>query len=310
MLIPIVALVGLAFTQDDAEAYRKAHVRLYSKVSPAIVGVRSPGLKGSGVIIHKQGWIITSIMATGMNAENVWVYLKGHKRVQGQVVQRVKELELAIVKIEPDEVPAVVELGDSESVRVGQISYVLGDSFESIFTDDQVAISLGRISGTFENRQLHERAQYKGPVIETTAAVNPGADGAALVDGKGRLLGLVTMNYNEAKFTGLAIPLHKLKEAIEKHVRISHPPVWSGFTAEMENGKLVVTRVSKDGPGQKAGLKPGDVLLKVQDHEVRSGQDVEEALKPFAPGESVRVLIQREGKETTLTLVLEEKEFY
>jgi len=307
-LVIITALILPLRAQD--EDFKKSHVKLYKKTSAAVVGIRGSGGKGSGVVIHRSGWILTSILATGQTAQTVWVYSKGHKRIQGQVIERVKDLEFALVKIDPEHVQEVLEIGDSEAVKVGQVSYVLGDSFDSIFTDDQVAITLGKISGIYENRQVHDRAQYKGQVIETTASVNPGSDGGALIDGKGRLVGMMTLNYNESKFTSLAIPMHKLKAAIEKHVRISHPPVWTGFIAEGKDGKIAVQRVSKDGPAEKAGMKVGDEIVRFADRAVGSIAEIETALKGFGPKESVKIVVKRGGKEETLSLVLEEKEFY
>jgi S1-C subfamily serine protease len=108
----------------------------------------------------------------------------------------------------------------------------------------------------------------------------------------------------------MAIPLHKLKQAIEKHIRISHPPVWTGFLVELKEGRLFVIRISKDGPAEKAGMKVGDEVLRLADREVRSLAEIESTLKNFGPKESVKILVKRDGKEEAMSLVLEEKEFY
>jgi S1-C subfamily serine protease len=292
---------------QDAD-YRKAHARLYERVSPAVVGIRSSGMRGSGTILHRKGWILTSILATGQSSENVWVYLKGHRRVQGKVVERFKDLEAALVKIDPASVPGTIEWGDSESVRVGQIAYALGDSFDSIFTDDQVALSMGRISGVFELRRTQEKSIYKGMVLETSAAVNPGGAGGPLVDSRGRLIGMLTMNYHEAKFTSLAIPVQALAGALEKHVPLGRQPVWSGLLAGREGGKVVVTRVS--GPADRAGIRKGDVILSIAGQPPASEEDLDRILRGFSPGDRVEVKVRRGEEELSASVQLEEKEFY
>jgi serine protease Do len=294
---------------QDEESLR-VHARLYQRASPAVVGIRAGNVQGSGAIVHKDGWILTSCSAVGAQNESVDVYLKGHKKISGKVVERNKDLELALVKIDPRDVAAILPLGDSDQVKVGSLCYVLGDSYGSIFTDDQVAISVGHVSGLYDLKKVNERqSSYKGPVIETNAAVNPSADGGVMLDGAGRVIGMITLNYHEAKFEGVAIPVNRLKESLERRIS-GGAEVWMGFDPEDKDGKILVRRIGKKGPAEKAGLKDGDVLVKIGEKDIRSLVDLQAWLKSGRPGQEVKLEVRRGNEKLNLSLILEVRDFY
>ena len=141
-MIPLalaVAILALP-AQDDLD---KVHVRIAKKVAPATVAVDAGGLRGSGVIIDKSGIILTSPTAVGTSTTRVNVLCKGSRAYTGKVMGRANDRELVVVKIDAGEELPFVELGDSDAARPGQISYVFGDSYDSIRADDQAAMSLG-----------------------------------------------------------------------------------------------------------------------------------------------------------------------
>ena len=211
-VVPLFVLLAAssALAQGEPE---KVHVRMHKKIAPSVVYVQGGGQTGSGVCVDKDGYILTSPTACGSSTETVTVLAPGAKSYQGKVVGRNNDKELVIVKIDAT-IPAV-EFADSDKAKAGQVSYVFGDSFGSIVTDDQVAISLGVVSGIYELPKKNQRGTYyTGKVIETSAAVNPNQDGGPLVDGDGRLLGIVTLNYDESKFTGVAIPINAIRDEV------------------------------------------------------------------------------------------------
>lgn len=307
-VLGVLLALGSAAQDED---FRKAHVRLYKKAAPAVVGIRSigHGQKGSGVIVSKDGHILTSPTATGANASTCYVYLKGHRRVEGRVVGRVPEKELVVVKIDPRDVPAWIELGDSSTVRVGQVAYVLGDSFDSIFVDDQPAISVGVISGVYDVTERKERSYYTGRVFETSAAVNPHQDGGALLDSAGRLIGMVTLNYHESKFSGLAIPIDVLKPELAKFLSAG-AVAWLGISLEFSDQGAEVIRISKNGPADRAGLQKGDLLLKLAGSDIRSRREFDAVVGTLTPDTDVEVQVKRGDKVLTLKLRVGRKEFY
>ncbi len=323
LAFPLVfSLASLAHAQQDD--LDKVHVRVAKKVAAATVAVDGGGVRGSGVIIDKSGIILTSPTAVGNSTSRVTVLTKGSRSYSGKVLGRANDRELVVVKIDAAQDLPFVELGDSDSARAGQISYVFGDSYDSIRSDDQAAMSLGVISGIYELTQRHDKALYTGKVLETSAAVNPAQNGGPLVDREGRLLGLVTLNYDDSKFTGLAVPINTLKPAIEKIRKdYSSAPVvigplrpepapqpkkavepepkaapgeaWLGLEVKAVAGGVEVTRVTRKSPAFHAGIRRGDVLTMIDEKKVLSEDAYLKALGRKAPEETVKLTVQRDG---------------
>ena len=322
-------LAPLALTaQDEVD---KVHVRVAKKVAPATVAVDGGGLRGSGVIIDKSGIILTSSTAVGTSTTRVNVYTKGSRAYSGKVMGRANDRELVVVKIDAGEDLPFVELGDSDAARAGQVSYVFGDSYESIRADDQAAMSLGVISGIYDLTQRREKAQYMGKVLETSAAVNPSQNGGPLVDREGRLVGLVTLSYDDSKFTGLAIPINVLKPAIatirkdytsapvvigplrpepkpavEDEPRTPPGDAWLGLEVKAAADGVEVIRVTRKSPAFAAGLHRGDVITMIDSVKVASQDALNKAVGRKSPQDTVRLTVARDGggvQELTVKLV-------
>jgi putative serine protease PepD len=319
-LLPF-ALAAAALAQDED----RVHVAVYKKVAPATVYVEGGRERGSGVLIDKSGYVLTSPTACGTSGQNVTVLVKGARSYPGRVVGRVNEKELVLVKVEAGRDLPFVELGDSDAARVGQVSYVLGDCYDSIRNDDQPAISMGVISGIYEVNKTQPRSiaqpqtYYTGKVLETSAAVNPNQDGGPLVDREGRLLGIVTLNYDESKFTGIAIPINELKPLIEKLRRDYENPAaaaaekgeaWLGLEVKAVAGGLEVTRVARNGPGERAGVRRGDVVTALDAAAAASEEALRAAVGRKAPGDTVTLSLLREGERRDVPLKLARRPLY
>jgi S1-C subfamily serine protease len=328
--------VALAFaflipiTLQAQEELDKIHVRIAKKVAPATVAVDGGGVRGSGILIDKSGILLTSPTAVGTTSTRVTVVTKGARTYTGRVMGRANDRELVVVKIDAAQDLPFVELGDSDAAHAGQISYVFGDSYDSIRSDDQAAMSLGVISGIYDLTQRHDKSSYLGKVLETSAAVNPSQNGGPLVDREGRLIGLVTLNYDDSKFTGLAVPINTLKPLIEK-IRKEHTsapvviaplrpepeprrPVepapkgepgeaWLGLEVKTAAGGVEITRVTRKSPAFVAGLHRGDVVTMIDAAKVASEDAYQKALARKSPQETVRLTIRRDGGAVEEVLV-------
>jgi S1-C subfamily serine protease len=323
------ALAARLQAQEDPD---KIHVRIYKKVAPATCYVEGGRHRGSGVIIDKSGIVLTSPTACGTNSDVVTILVKGGKSYTGRVMGRINEHELVLVKIDAKEPLPFVELGDSDAARVGQVSYVFGDCFDSLRNDDQPAMSLGVLSGIYEVTKKQPGTFYAGKVLETSAAVNPNQDGGALVDKDGKLIGLVTLNYDEAKFTGLAVPVNVLKPGIAqirkdfenpvarvapKPAPKADPPAkarsadaWFGAEVKAVNGGLEVIRVARKGPAFHAGLQRGDVLVTVDTAKMLTDAALQKAVAARSPGDAVAVTVLRDGEKKDLRVTLGSKPIY
>jgi S1-C subfamily serine protease len=314
----LLSLASILHAQEDVD---KVHVRVAKKVAPATVAIEGGGVRGSGVIIDKSGLILTSPTAAGTSSSRVTVLTKGSRSYTGKVLGRSNDRELVLVKIDAAQDLPFVELGDSDAAKPGQIAYVFGDSYDSIRSDDQAAMSLGVISGIYELTQRHDKSLYTGKVLETSAAVNPSQNGGPLVDREGRLLGLVTLNYDDSKFTGLAVPVNALKSAIEKirkdysdapvvlgpAVEPKKPPTetppakaevgepWLGLEVRPAAGGVEVTRVSRKSPAHRAGLRRGDVVTQIDSVRVTSEEALQKAIARKSPEDTVKITVNRDG---------------
>jgi serine protease Do len=309
-------LGSVATAQDDAAG---AWIRLYRKTAPSVVGITVPGTgrSGTGFIADARGYVVTS-STVPQSIDRVQIHLKGHRRVFGRVVGRSEKRELAVIRIPADQIQPL-ELGDSDAVRLGQIAAVIGDSFNSIITDGQPALSAGVLSGRYAIDEDHRR-YYTGPVLETSAAVNPNQGGSPLVDAAGRVIGMVTLNYDEAKFTGLAIPINLIKDDFTRIVQSdtaviadAPPPdngAWLGAEIEDSPQGLVVTRVARRGPADRAGVRLGDLVKSVDGKAADTARRFHELLSGLAPGASVELRVTREGGDAVLLVTLAKRRSY
>ena len=310
----VVLLLATAAEVNGAQVPPdKVHAQLYKKVAPSIVYVEAGGQQGSGVIVDPSGIIVTSTTACGRSATTATIVGHGNRQWLGRVMGRVPELELAVIKIDSDgETFPALELGDSDEAQVGQVTYVFGDSFDSILNDAQPAISLGVLSGRYKVRKAQSGTSYVGTVLETSAAVNPNQDGGPLVDREGRVLGIIMLNYDPSRFTGLAIPINVLKEDIhrlrgEYGVAVAvrkAGETWLGASLQEEDNIVTVTRVSRNGPAGKAGLRRGDRITTLDGSKIRTVATLRRLLGRKAPGDTVTVNVLRdeEAKELKVTL--------
>ena len=294
---------------EDKDPFR-VHIRMHRKIAPKVVFVRGGGQSGTGVVIRSDGIILTSPTACGIRTTTATVILPGYKRVEAKVIDRRNDLELALLKIEAKDLPAM-EFADSSKARVGQVAYAFGDVFQSIEIDDQVAMSFGIVSGLYEVTAALSGSIYTGPVIETSAAVNPNLDGGPLVDAEGKLLGLITLNYHPAKFTGIAVPAHILKPEVTRMLKdfadgvVRKNDGYVGIRVEDSPGLTTgvqIINVVAGSPAEKAGLKVGDQIVRIDSDHVTSLDRFEELTQGIRPSTRIRFRVRRDGKEQDVTV--------
>ena len=291
--------------EDSKDPFR-VHIRMHRQVAPKVVQVRGGSQTGTGVIIRSDGLILTSPTACGTRTSLARVVLSGNRRVEAQVIGRRNDLEVALLKIDMKDLP-VMEFADSTKARIGQISYAFGDVWDSIAIDDQVSMSLGIVSGTYDVTSTLANSLYTGPVIETSAAVNQNLDGGPLVDAQGKMLGLITLNYHPAKFTGIAIPSHVLKPAVDRMIK----DFTDGVVSDKETGfvgiavaespgewtGVKITEVAAGSPAEKAGLKEGDQILRIDTDRVTSIEKFDQLTQEIRPSTKIRFQVRRGGKD-------------
>jgi S1-C subfamily serine protease len=314
-VLPLLFAAQAAFAQVPDDAHQKVYARTVDSVvairALAIGGERS----GSGVVLSKDGLVLTSYSTCPEGAKNIRVWLHGPKLYEAEIVGTSKKDEIALLKIRPRGELKAIELGSSGAVKVGDLSYTLGNAANSIIIDDQPSLNVGIVSGFYRLTEERATSWYVGMVLETTAAVNVGMEGAPFLDAAGRMVGLVTLNYSPNRFLGNAIPVDELKPAIERLKKQKAAPEETpaaeagegtiGMKLKVSNGKVVVDEVDKDGPAARAGFGKGDVIIEIGNVQVKSPTDVADSLKGMEAGSIVWIRIDGEAKP--FKVVLEKK---
>ncbi len=273
---------------------------------------------GSGVIISDEGYILTNNHVV-QDAEQIQVTLNDKRVVPAQLIGTDPATDLALLKIEADGLKPI-PIGNSDSARVGQPVLAIGNPFNLTST-----VTAGIISAKARNMGIIENTRgMESPIesfIQTDAAVNPGNSGGALVDANARLIGIVTAIASaDGYYTGysFAIPVNLAQKVADDLRRYGHVQrgylgvnvveMSSSMAAQMglkEVKGVLLARVVPDCAADRAGLKQGDLLLKVAGVEVNSFAEMMEEVGRHAPGDLVDVTYYRNGKTHSTTVTLQ-----
>ncbi len=275
---------------------------------------------GSGVIIDKDGYILTNEHVLGPAAD-ILVTLPNGNEYHAKVVAVDYKADLAVIKIEPREELKVAKLGDSDKVRIGQWVMAVGNPFGVAFHSAEPTLTVGIVSAV--HRSLPEgmwRGRNYVDLIQTDAAINPGNSGGPLVNMEGEVIGInvaIVSPSGGSVGLGFAIPINAARRVIES--AMSGKPIaygWIGIAGQditsrlqryfglpKKEGVLVVS-VVQGGPADRAGIREGDVILSFNGHPIRDLQDLLRYVGEVSPGSKVEVELLRNGRRMTLTLVV------
>ncbi|HEX2187317.1 MAG TPA: trypsin-like peptidase domain-containing protein [Longimicrobiaceae bacterium] len=271
-------------------------IRVARQVSPAVVGIASGEASGSGVIISREGTIVTNAHVVG-RASRVEVSLASGERVAGRVLGRDRTVDIAVVQIPARPDVAVAAVGDSDRLTVGQSAVAIGNPFGLERT-----VTTGVVSAV--NRS--PRGIELGGLIQTDAAINPGNSGGPLVDSRGQVIGINTVIYNQAQGLGFAVPINLAAEIARQlltegvirrpYFGINYedlePEVARYYRLPVEEG-IVVRQLDRGSPAFRAGLLPLDIITRIDDTPIQRGGDFQRVLRSRRPGETVTVTVVR-----------------
>ena len=265
---------------------------------------------GSGVVVSPQGYILTNnhVVET---ADEIEVALADGRKAVAQVVGADPETDLAVIKIDLANLPAIT-LGHAEQSQVGDVVLAIGNPFGVGQTVTMGIISaLGRNHlgiNTFEN------------FIQTDAAINPGNSGGALIDTNGNLLGINTAIYSRSGGSlgiGFAIPTTTVKTVMESIINTGHvvrgwigvepqditPELAESFGLQKKNG-TIIAGVLKNGPADIAGMRPGDILLAIEGKPVSDTTEMLNLIAQLTPGKKAKMTVFRKNQESTLEITI------
>ena len=265
---------------------------------------------GTAVLMSKEGYLLTNNHVTA-GADQIIVALKDGRETLARVIGSDPETDLAVLKIDLPDLPAIT-LGHSESIRIGDVVLAIGNPFGVGQT-----VTMGIISATGRNQLgLNTYEDF----IQTDAAINPGNSGGALVDAQGNLLGINTAIFSRSggsQGIGFAIPvklaLDVMRSIVERgqvvrgwlglEVQALTPELSESFGL-LDSPGILVAGVYRDGPAAKAGLKPGDVILKIANEDALDGRTSMNQVALMMPGHQIKLQILRNGKPQELTATI------
>ena len=262
---------------------------------------------GSAVIMSPEGYLLTNNHVVA-DADQIVVALKDGRETLARVIGSDPETDLAVLKIDLQDLPFII-LGRSDNIRIGDVSLAIGNPFGVGQT-----VTMGIISATGRNQLgLNTYEDF----IQTDAAINPGNSGGALVDAYGNLIGINTAIFSKSggsQGIGFAIPVKlamEVMQAIIEHGQVIRgwlgievqpltPELAESFGMDGRPG-IVVAGIYRDGPAQKAGLQPGDLILSIDGEAAGDGRRSMNQVARAKPGEKIRIDILRNGKPLQLS---------
>ena len=264
--------------------------------------------QGSGFIITEDGYILTNNHLVG-DAEKVLVKLTDGREFTAETIGTDPKSDVAVIKIEGKNLP-VIELGDSDAAEIGEWVIAIGNPFGLSAT-----VTVGIISAKGRsNVGINDYEDF----IQTDAAINPGNSGGPLLNLEGKAVGISTAIFSRSGgYMGIsfAIPANMakaIKDQLVESGTVTRGKIGAYiqditmdlaqlFDLKIGHGVLI-GGILAESPAEKAGLKEGDIVLKLDDEDVENAGSFRNAISMRKPGSTVRLLVYRDGKEKEITV--------
>jgi len=273
---------------------------------------------GSGVIISDDGYIVTNNHVVD-DGDKIEVILFNKKSYQAKVIGTDPNTDLALLKIDEKKLPFIV-FGNSDSVKVGQWVLAVGNPLYGL----ESTATAGIISAKGRNLNILKDNGSIESYIQTDAAVNPGNSGGALVNTNGELIGIISAIASPTGYYAgysFAVPVNiasKVVNDLMKYGQVQRGYLgiqMSNIDEQLAKGKnlsnyngVYVDTVLAGSSAREAGLRTGDILIKVNGVTVNSTSEVQEQVARFHPGDKVNITFLRDGSEKTITTTLKNKD--
>ena len=265
---------------------------------------------GSGVIVSKDGYIVTNNHVVE-NADEITVTIgEDTTEYNGKLIGKDADSDMAVIKIETNKSLTPIKIGDSNSLKVGDLIFAIGNPFGIGST-----VTQGIISALNKNKVGINRYEN---YIQTDASINPGNSGGALVDSRGALIGINTAIISKSggnNGIGFAIPVAMVKDVVTKLV--ADGKVTRGYLGvvigdidnellkvyKRQEGALVLD-ISVDTPAFKYGLKRGDLIYAINGKNVKDRTTLQNTIASFKPDEKIDLQVERNNKDIVISIVL------
>jgi len=283
---------------DDLGALEKRFREIATRVIPCTVGVRVGGAAGSGVIVSKDGYVLTAGHVSGRAGRDVTLIFQNGKTVRGKTLGANYAIDSGLIKITEDGEYPFVQMGKSESLEDGQWCMATGHPG---------GFQKGRTSPVRVGRILRNRRN----ALTTDCVLVGGDSGGPLFNMKGEVIG-INSRIGQSFASNIHVPIDTYHDTWE---RLNKGEMWGrelggntprrggpylGVTSDPDANDCKILRVMPNTPAAKAGIRPGDVVIKLGDDEIKTFQQMAQKIGQKKPGDKVKLTIRRgeEGEET------------
>ena len=331
---------GSVSSTVNLSEYSNTAVSVANKILPSVVSIEieytittpsfyGPGSStatttaaGSGVIITSDGYILTNNHVVNEESSGYYYQVSSANKITVRLYNNEKEYsativgtdeltDLAVLKIDAENLTAA-ELGDSDSVCVGEFAMAIGNPLEMSNT-----VTAGIISAVGREITDVDNSEYK--LIQTDAAINSGNSGGALVNADGKVIGINTLKLSGTAVEGIgfAIPINDTLDIIDQLItynKVKRPYLGiSGSDISEEYAAyynvpvgVYVNSVEENGAADAAGIKSGDIIVKINDTNISNMTELTKEKNEHKIGDTISITVSRNGKEKKLTLTLGE----
>lgn len=276
---------------------------------------------GSGVIVSKNGYIITNNHVAGGENKRIIVSLADGREVEGTTVWNDSVLDLAVVKINADNLVSI-PIGDADKLKVGEPAIAIGNPFGLQF---QRTVTSGIVSALNRTIRVETdgRSNYMEDLIQTDAGINPGNSGGPLLNAKGQVVGINTIKVTSAEAIGFAVPINAVVPIIKHFTNDGEfaEPYMGIFAYDKEvipfidgsfnlDKGIYVAEVDLSGPAHKHGIKTGCIITRVDGRDINTMMQLRTYIYSKKPGDIIKVthLNKETGKFETISIKLVARE--
>jgi S1-C subfamily serine protease len=320
---------AVELAQTDAAPPRSPLADVIEEALPSVVNVKVTSVgsnsivgrgEGSGVVIDENGVILTNfhVVQGAVNVEVV--FNDDHGRMEGRVIGGIPERDLAVIKVEADDLDPI-EIGHSSNLKLGDDVVAIGFP---LGLGGSPTVTRGIVSALDRNIDAGEQNIHLEGLLQTDAAINPGNSGGALIDRAGHLVGINTAAATAAAAENIGFAI-AIDEALPVVREILDEPfeerAWLGVQVisvdtsqdaaqlglDLDVRGAYIAGVFPENPAREAGLEEGDVIVRLGSKVISSGADLTEALAGFDPGDEVDVVVDRGSETETVQVTLAQR---
>lgn len=278
---------------------------------------------GSGFIISPDGYIITNDHVAG-NGSKITVTLTNGKQYEAKIVGSDQASDICLLKVDANNLPYEI-LGSSDDIMIGEWVIALGNPFGLFEINDKPTVTVGVVSSTGMNLEPLNNRYYLN-MIQTDAAINGGNSGGPLVNSVGEVIGMNTLIFTAGGVQGniglgFAIPINKIKRIVNElkkngkidrdfeiglRIQSIDEGIANYYNLSMTKG-VIVTQVIRNSPADNGGIKPGDIILKVEGYDIDNAQTLEGVFQEFRTGQTITLTLLRDNDQIKRKMTLERR---